>query len=87
MTLDGALDLKRYERCLSVGHDRGGAIACAFAIARLRRLYGLVMVNAIPPAIYRRELVENPGQQTTSAYMSFFNTDHAPAAQCADDFA
>ncbi len=81
------LDHLGYERCVMVGHDWGGAIACAFALAHPGRLHGLIMINAVHPAVYRRELVENPAQQAASAYMNFFITDGATETLCANDFA
>lgn len=52
-----------------VGHDWGGAVAWAFAIAHPERLEKLVIINAPHPAIFTRQLTENPGQQSASKYM------------------
>ncbi|CAN7770714.1 alpha/beta hydrolase [Cupriavidus necator] len=81
------IDHLGYPRCVLVGHDWGGAIACAVALAQPARLHGLVMINAVHPAIYRRELVESPAQQAASAYMNFFISDGALTQICANDFA
>lgn len=81
------LDHLGHRTCVLIGHDWGGAIACAFAIAHSDRLRGLVLINAVHPAVYRRELVANPAQQAASAYMNFFLSEEAEAAVCANDHA
>jgi pimeloyl-ACP methyl ester carboxylesterase len=57
------------ERFILVGHDWGGAVAWAFAIAHPDRLARLVIINAPHPALFIRQLLENPGQQDASKYM------------------
>ncbi|MFM0161208.1 alpha/beta hydrolase [Paraburkholderia sediminicola] len=81
------LDHLGHEKCILIGHDWGGAIACAFAIAYPQRLHGLVMINAVHPAVYRRELTENAAQKAASAYMNFFIGDGAEAALSAHNHA
>ncbi|MFM0503175.1 MULTISPECIES: alpha/beta fold hydrolase [Paraburkholderia] len=76
-----------YQQCVAIGHDWGGAIACAFALAQPERLRALVMINAVHPGVYRRELVENPVQQAASAYMNSFTSEGAVERIRADDCA
>jgi pimeloyl-ACP methyl ester carboxylesterase len=72
------------ERCVLVGHDWGGAICWAFAMAHAPLLRGMVMINAVHPGPYARELAHNPAQQAASAYMNFFRTPEAEEALMKD---
>ncbi|MGY2492521.1 alpha/beta fold hydrolase [Cupriavidus sp. CP313] len=85
--LAALLDHLGRDRCVLVGHDWGGSIACAFAIAHPRRLHGLVMINAVHPAVFLRELLHNPAQQAASGYMDALTAEEGEQAVCADDFA
>ncbi len=76
-----------YERCVLVGHDWGGAISWAFGMAYPQHLHGMVMINAVHPGPYARELVQNPAQQAASAYMNFFCTPQADAELAKDGHA
>jgi epoxide hydrolase 4 len=62
-----------------VAHDWGGAAAWAFAIAHPEYLEKLIIINAPHPAIFARELANNPAQQQASAYMLTFRGDGAEA--------
>jgi epoxide hydrolase 4 len=70
-----------------VAHDWGGAVAWAFALMKPERLERLVIVNAPHPAIFRRLLAENPGQQKASQYMLTFRSAEAESLLSADNFA
>jgi pimeloyl-ACP methyl ester carboxylesterase len=72
------------KRCVLVGHDWGGAISWAFAMAHPELLHGLVMINGVHPGPYARELAHNPAQQSASAYMNFFRTPDAESALIRD---
>lgn len=85
--LAALIDHLGYSECAMVGHDWGGAIACAFAVAHPDRLSALVMINAVHAALYRRELVDNPAQQAASRYMNFFTSEDAVDRIRADDCA
>lgn len=52
-----------------VGHDWGGAIAWAFAVAHPELLTHLVIVNSPHPYLFWRELASSPAQQAASQYM------------------
>ena len=74
-------------RFVLVGHDWGGAVAWAFAIKHPQLLEKLVTINAPHPAIFARELRENPAQQKASEYMLAFRSEKAEALISADNFA
>jgi pimeloyl-ACP methyl ester carboxylesterase len=76
-----------HERFVLVGHDWGGVIAWAFAIAHPERLERLVIVNAPHPAIFDREIRENPAQQSASRYMLTFRSPEAEGLLAADNYA
>ncbi len=82
--LTEALGVRRFTL---VGHDWGGAVAWAFALAHPQRLERLVIVNAPHPTIFARLLREDPAQQKASEYMLAFRSDKAEALLAADDFA
>ena len=75
-----------HRRFVLVGHDWGGAVAWAFAIKHPDRLEKLVIVNAPHPAVFARELRQNPEQQKASEYMLAFRSEKAEALLSADDF-
>lgn len=81
------LDHLGQQQCILAGHDWGGAIACAFAIAHPERLRGLVIVNSTHSAIFARELRRSAAQREASAYIQFFLQDDTEASVCADDHA
>lgn len=69
-----------------IGHDWGGAVAWAFAIAHSERLRRLVIINAPHPGVFQRELACNPAQQKASQYMLFFRTPDAEQRLSANHF-
>ncbi len=70
-----------------VGHDWGGAVAWAFAMAHPELLNKLVIVNAPHPAVFARELNENPAQQRASQYMLRFREPEIEKVLEADGYA
>ena len=76
-----------HRRFVLVGHDWGGAVAWAFALAHPDRLAGLVIVNAPHPGVFARELRENPAQQRASRYMLVFRSPEAEALLAEDAYA
>jgi pimeloyl-ACP methyl ester carboxylesterase len=77
----------RAARCVLVGHDWGGIVAWATAMACPEIVERLVIVNAPHPKIFERELRENPKQQEASQYMVVFRSPQAEAMLSANNFA
>ena len=74
-------------RCVLVGHDWGGVVAWATAMACPEIVERLVIINAPHPKIFERELRENPKQQEASQYMLVFRSPQAEAMMSANNFA
>ncbi|MBS0449437.1 MAG: alpha/beta fold hydrolase [Proteobacteria bacterium] len=70
-----------------IAHDWGGAVAWSYAVQHATRLDHLVIVNSPHPAMFLRELRDNPAQQAASAYMNFLCRPDAEARLAADDYA
>ncbi|HKY05024.1 MAG TPA: alpha/beta hydrolase, partial [Blastocatellia bacterium] len=76
-----------YKKFTLVAHDWGGAIAWSFAIAHPEYLERLVIINAPHPAVFARELRDNPAQQKASSYMLMFRSPQAEQILSADNYA
>jgi len=75
--LRGLAEHLGHQRFVLVGHDWGGAVAWAFALSYPGYLEKLVIINAPHPAVFERELRENPAQQKASEYMLMFRGPEA----------
>jgi pimeloyl-ACP methyl ester carboxylesterase len=75
-----------HRKFVLVGHDWGGAVAWAFAIAHPECLDKLVIVNAPHPGVFARELQQNPAQQKASQYMLMFRTPQAEEKLAANNY-
>ena len=69
-----------------VGHDWGGFVAWAFAIAHPQALDKLVIINAPHPAVFARLLTSDPAQQKASEYMEIFRSSQAEQILSANNF-
>jgi len=70
-----------------VGHDWGGVVAWQFAAQHPERLEKLVIINAPHPAVFARELLNNPAQRLASAYVALFRSPLAEPLLRAGQFA
>lgn len=88
--VEDLLALARYhgqEKFILVGHDWGGVVAWAFALLHPEALEKLVILNAPHPAIFERELRENPAQQRASQYALMFRNAMAERVLSAGHYA
>ena len=74
------------KKVILVGQDWGGAIAWAFALYYPDYVDKLIVINAPHPALFDRELKQNPAQQFASAYMLMLRGPNAAATLSAGDF-
>lgn len=75
-----------HHKFVLVGHDWGGAVAWAFAIAHPELLHKLVIVNAPHPGVFARELLQNPSQQKATQYMLMFRSAQAEEKLAAGNY-
>jgi pimeloyl-ACP methyl ester carboxylesterase len=78
--------LGHHSFCL-VGHDWGGVIAWILASRYPRSVEKLIIINAPHPAVFARELRENPAQQQASQYMMMFRNPQAEQFLSANNYA
>jgi pimeloyl-ACP methyl ester carboxylesterase len=62
-----------------VGHDWGGAVAWAAALAGDNRLTRLAIVNSPHPAIFQKSLIEDSDQRAASQYVNAFRAPEIEA--------
>jgi pimeloyl-ACP methyl ester carboxylesterase len=69
-----------------IAHDWGGALAWAFAIKRPELIDKLVIINAVHPGAFQREMANNPAQAAASQYIHELRAEGAEARYAADDY-
>lgn len=76
-----------YDAFTLVGHDWGGAVAYTLAIQHPERVRRLVILNAVHPAIFVRELRDSPAQAAASQYIHKYRRPDAAQLLARDGYA
>lgn len=76
LALADALGVKQFALA---GHDWGGAVAWAAALAHPFRVARLIIVNAPHPLVFQKSLIEDEAQRGASQYINVFRSPFAEA--------
>jgi len=70
-----------------VAHDWGGAVAWTAAMRHPEMLEKLIIINSPHPAVFARELLNNPDQQKASQYMLMLRSAEVERVLSENNFA
>src|SRR5262249_36582134 len=70
-----------------IAHDWGGALAWAFAIKRPELIDRLIIINAVHPGAFQRELAKNPAQGAASQYIHEIRAQGSEERYAANNYA
>jgi epoxide hydrolase 4 len=76
-----------HEKFIMVAHDWGGAVAWAAAMRHPEILEKLIIINSPHPAVFARELLNNPDQRKASQYMLMLRSAEAERVLSENNFA
>jgi pimeloyl-ACP methyl ester carboxylesterase len=76
-----------HEKLIMVAHDWGGGVAWSAAIRHPELLEKLIIINSPHPAVFARELLENPDQQQASQYMLMLRSAEAERVLSENNYA
>lgn len=82
-----AAQFSRKKKFTLVAHDWGGALAWAFAIKHPDLIDRLVIINAVHPGAFQREIAKNPAQAAASQYIHEIRAEGSEARYAANDYA
>lgn len=82
-----AAQFSRKKKFTLIAHDWGGALAWAFAIKRPELIDKLIIVNAVHPGAFQREIAKNPAQAASSQYIHELRAEGSEARYAANDYA
>ena len=77
----------RKKKFTLIAHDWGGALAWAFAIKRPELIERLVIINAVHPGAFQREIAKNPAQAAASQYIHELRAADAEVRYAANGYA